>query len=208
MNRIGLFPLQLVLFPSVPLPLHIFEERYRSLINRCIDEDVPFGVVYHRGESMRQVGCSAIVDRVIKRYDDGRLDILAVGHERFTIDRLDESGLYLEADVRYLDDHATGEDEKLAGRAVNELLKYAYYAEVSLDRATLGALTGTQLSFLIAGLDQFGLDTKQELLEIERSDDRLERSIAELERINEDLVTQARIRGVLDQDIDLGSLLN
>ena len=208
MNRLGLFPLQLVLFPSVPLPLHIFEERYRSLINRCIDEDTPFGVVYHRGESMRQVGCSAIVDRVIKRYDDGRLDILAVGHERFSIDRVDESGLYLEADVRYLDDHADGEDDELAHRAVNELLKYAYYAEVSLDRETLGALTGNQLSFLIAGLDLLGLDTKQELLEIERSDDRLQRSIIELERINDQLVTRARIRGVVDQDVDLNSFLN
>lgn len=208
MNRLGLFPLQLVLFPSVPLPLHIFEGRYRSLINRCIEDDEPFGVVYHRGESMRQIGCSAVVDRVIKRYDDGRLDILAVGHERFAIDRVDETGLYLEADVRYLDDHGDEEDGTLVQRAVSELLKYAYYAEVSLDRDTLGALTGNQLSFLIAGVDLLGLDTKQELLEIERSDKRLERSVVELERINEQLVARARIRGVLDDDVDLTSFLN
>lgn len=208
MNRLGLFPLQLVLFPSVPLPLHIFEERYRALINRCIDEDTPFGVVYHRGESMRGVGCSAVVDRVIKRYDDGRLDIIAVGHERFAIDRVDESGLYLEADVRYLDDLADEGDDDLARRAVNELLKYAYYAEVSLDRATLAALTGNQLSFLIAGLDELGLDTKQELLEIERSAERLERSLEQLARVNEHLVTQARIRGAVDGEVDLDTLMN
>lgn len=208
MNRLGLFPLQLVLFPSVPLPLHIFEERYRSLINRCIDEDRPFGVVYHRGESMRGVGCSAIIDKVIKRYDDGRLDILAIGHERFEIERVDESGLYLEADVHYLEDQLDGDSDELVDRAVAELMKYAFYAEISLDRKTLGALTANQLSYLIAGIDLFGMDTKQEMLEIEQIDARLERAVTELARVNDRLVSAARIQGVVGDDVDISSFMN
>ena len=99
---IPLFPLQLVLFPSVPLPLHIFEERYRTLVNRCLDEQTPFGVVYHQGESMKRVGCTALISDVLKRYEDGRMDILTVGGERFEIVSIDDTGLYLEATIRYL----------------------------------------------------------------------------------------------------------
>jgi Lon protease-like protein len=208
MNRLALFPLPLVLFPGVPLPLHIFEERYRLLINRCIDEQAPFGVVYHRGESMREVGCSAVVEQVVKRYDDGRLDLVAVGHDRFTIDRLDESGLYLEADVRYLDDRLEGSHDDLNRRAIAELLKYAFYAELSFDRTTLNALTANQLSFLIAGIDLFDMETKQELLEMEQIGTRLERAVEELGRINERLVSEARIKGVAGDEIDITSFLN
>ena len=208
MNRLSLFPLHLVLFPNVPLPLHIFEERYRALINRCIDEDLPFGVVYHRGESMKEVGCTAVVDRVIKRYDDGRLDILAIGRERFAIDTVHDSGDYLEADVHYLEEDTTGEDAQLMHQAVSELLKYAFYADVSLDRKALNALTANQLAFLIAGLDLFGMDTKQELLETEGSESRLTRSVSELEKVTGRLMTEARRRGALDEEIDVDTFLN
>lgn len=208
MNRLLLFPLHLVLFPNVPLPLHIFEERYRMLINRCIEEEQPFGVVYHRGESIKNIGCTAVIEKVIKRYDDGRMDILAVGQERFAIESLDKSGIYLEANVHYLGEDLAGEDESLSERAVSELLKYAFYAEIALDRAALSALTVNQLSFLIAGLDVFGMDTKQEILEIEQAEPRLSRSLEELVRVNERLVTAARIKGALDQEVDIDSLLN
>jgi len=208
MSRLLLFPLHLVLFPNAPLPLHIFEERYRKLINRCLEEGRPFGVVYHRGESIKDVGCSAVIDRVIKRYDDGRMDILATGRERFVIEKLDDTGLYLEAEVRYLDEDPEGESDELVRRAVSELLKYAFYAEVSLDRKALEALTVNQLSFLIAGLDILGMDTKQDLLELERAVPRLERAIEELARVNDRLVTEARIKGALDDDVDIDTFRN
>lgn len=208
MSRLPLFPLQLVLFPNVPLPLHIFEERYRAMIATCIDEGRPFGVVYHRGESIRHVGCTAIIERVLKRYDDGRMDILAVGHERFAIDELDESGLYLEADVHFLEDDVEGDSDDLHQRAVAELLKYAFYAEIQLDRDTLSALTGNQLSFLIAGIDLFGMDTKQELLEIERIEERLERATEELARVNNRLAAASQIKRSLGHDVDINSFLN
>ncbi|MFW5688395.1 MAG: LON peptidase substrate-binding domain-containing protein [Spirochaetota bacterium] len=208
MNRLALFPLQLVLFPNVPLPLHIFEERYRTMITRCIDEDRPFGVVYHRGESIREVGCTAIIDRVIKRYDDGRLDIIAVGHERFTIDSIDRSGLYLEADIRLIDDPPDDGNGALLERAVDAMLKYAYYAELTLDRSALRALTTNQLSYLIAGVDLLGMDTKQELLEIEPSDRRLELAVEALDAVTNQLAAVAQVRKTLGDDVDLTSFTN
>jgi Lon protease-like protein len=208
MSRIPLFPLDLVLFPNVPLPLHIFEERYRELINRCIEEEIPFGVVYHRGESIKEIGCSAIIERVIKRYDDGRMDILAVGGERFTIEKLDDTGLYLEAEVRYLEEPFESDAEEAVNLAIAELLKYAYYAEIELDRERLEALTGNQLSFLVAGIDLVGLDTKQELLETDDLEERLRLGVAELARANNRLAAAARVKKALGNEVDLNSFLN
>ena len=208
MAVIPLFPLNLVLFPSVPLPLHIFEERYRALINRCIEEQIPFGVVYHKGESMETIGCSAVIQEVIKRYDDGRLDILTVGGERFEIESLDESGLYLEATVRYLPDESEPEDQALVESAVNAILKYAFYAEVSLDRRTLAALSPTQLSFLIAGIDVIGMETKQELLALDHPEQRLKRATEKLGEANRQLVAEAPLKKVTGTDIKLSGLMN
>jgi Lon protease-like protein len=208
MAVIPLFPLNLVLFPSVPLPLHIFEERYRTLINHCLENEIPFGVVYRKGESIETIGCSAIIQDVIKRYDDGRLDILTVGGERFEIESLDESGLYLEARVRYLPDDPQVQDESLAGEAVNEVLKYAFYAEISLDRPSLNALTPAQLSFLIAGIDVIGMDSKQELLGLDNPDERLRLAIEKLRAANRQLIAAAQLKKVTGSDIDITGLMN
>jgi Lon protease-like protein len=208
MAVIPLFPLNLVLFPSVPLPLHIFEERYREMIQRCIEESIPFGVVYHKGESMETIGCSAVVQEVIKRYDDGRLDILSVGGERFEIESLDKSGLYLEATVRYLPDDGECSDDSLAKDAVNEILKYAFYAEVALDRTTLATLRPTQLAFLIAGIDVIGMESKQELLTLNDPDERLKTAVEKLRHANRQLMAAAQLKKVTGTDIDLSGLMN
>ena len=208
MSKIPLFPLEVVLFPNVPLPLHIFEGRYRAMINHCIEEDTPFGVVYHRGSDIKGFGCSAVVDRVIRRYDDGRMDILAIGHERFAINEFDDTGLYLQGDVRFLDDDPDPDDDAALQAAVAELLKYAYFAEIELERERLDSLTGTQLSFLIAGIDLIGLDTKQELLETEELGARLQLAVTELGRANNRLAAAARVKKTLGKEVDINSFLN
>ena len=88
--EIPLFPLpDIVLFPSVRLPLHIFEERYKTMIEACIDSSMPFGVVLFTGDtekasSIEKVGVLARVVR-FERLDDGRLNIMTEGGERFRI---------------------------------------------------------------------------------------------------------------------------
>ena len=71
-----IFPLQLVLLPEEVLPLHIFEERYKQMIGECLTEDKPFGIVLFDSQSIRSVGCTTRIAEIIKRYDDGRMDIL------------------------------------------------------------------------------------------------------------------------------------
>jgi Lon protease-like protein len=102
--RIPLFPLNLVLFPGAALPLHIFEERYREMVGECLAEGKAFGVVRADGEQMAIVGCTAKIVRVVQRYDDGRMDILCAGSERFEIEGLDESRKFLQADVEFFGD--------------------------------------------------------------------------------------------------------
>jgi Lon protease-like protein len=102
--RIALFPLNTVLFPGAALPLHIFEERYREMVGECLTEDKVFGVVRADGEQMSIVGCTAKVVRVVQRYDDGRMDILCEGGQRFEIEALDESRKFLQADVEFFED--------------------------------------------------------------------------------------------------------
>lgn len=79
---IPLFPLGIVALPGAPIPLHIFEERYKEMISRCIEQGRVFGIVLFSGERMADAGCTVRVLEVLKRYDDGRMDILTREIER------------------------------------------------------------------------------------------------------------------------------
>src|SRR6476469_494249 len=90
-ERLALFPLNTVLFPGMPLPLHIFEERYKLMIGRCIEENRPFGVVLIRSgpevggpATPHVVGTTAEISGW-KRLEDGRLNLIVMGTERFRI---------------------------------------------------------------------------------------------------------------------------
>ena len=85
MDEIGLFPLGLVLLPTEQVPLHIFEPRYRELITECVDEERPFGLVYADDDGIRQVGTLATVVEVTDRFEDGRLNIVVEGGDRFKL---------------------------------------------------------------------------------------------------------------------------
>jgi len=124
MKRIPLFPLNTVLFPHVPLPLHIFEQRYRDMIGRCIEEQSPFGVVLIRSgvevggpAEPYDVGTTARISRV-QRLPDGRMNLIVIGWRRFRIHALDTAHPHIEGDVAYLEseDADTSEARDLAAR--------------------------------------------------------------------------------------------
>lgn len=99
-----LFPLRVVLLPGAPLPLHIFEDRYKEMIGDAVRDGTEFGVVQAGEKGILNVGCTATVHEVINRYDDGRLDILSIGRRRFEIFMLDEEKSYLRGAVNFFDD--------------------------------------------------------------------------------------------------------
>ncbi len=113
-----LFPLSIVLLPATPLPLHIFEERYKEMMGDIIPARGEFGVVLVKDDGIVNVGCTARVDRVLQRYPDGRMDLVAVGQRRFQIMSVDEEKPYLRAAVEFFnDDEADTVSEQLRKKA-------------------------------------------------------------------------------------------
>ena len=85
MSLLAIFPLDVVLFPGVPLPLHIFEPRYKEMIGECMEEQKPFGIVRVQEEGVAQIGCTAEIVAVTKKHEDGKLDIVTEGRARFEL---------------------------------------------------------------------------------------------------------------------------
>ena len=101
---IPLFPLQVVVFPRTPLPLHIFEERYKEMVGEAIRANSEFGVVLARDEGILNAGCTVVVEKLLQMHPDGRMDILTRGRRRFEIASLNEEKSYLQAEVEFYDD--------------------------------------------------------------------------------------------------------
>ena len=99
-----LFPLPLVLLPQNPLPLHIFEERYREMIGEAIADDSEFGIVMAAEGGIVNVGCTATIERVVERFGDGRLNIATLGRRRFEVLSINEDRAFLRGEVNFFDD--------------------------------------------------------------------------------------------------------
>jgi Lon protease-like protein len=117
-----LFPLSLVLLPAARLPLHIFEERYKEMMGILIPQRGEFGVVLAKDGGVVNVGCTATVEEVVRRYPDGRLDLLATGRRRFQIVSLDEEKSFIRAEVEFFND----EDASPAPAALQQRAIAAY----------------------------------------------------------------------------------
>ena len=175
-DRLPLFPLGLVLLPGEPVPLHIFEPRYREMVRVCIEGERPFGIVYASESRLAGVGTTATIERVVQRYEDGRLDIVAVGQGRFEIVEIHRDLSYLSADVRDVSDDAASDDGAARRSAIARHLKLLEMAGEDPDPQRYQ--TDGPISFVIgrnAGLD---LDGKQGLLEMTTEADRV-RSLSE-----------------------------
>jgi uncharacterized protein len=156
-----LFPLDLVLLPGVPLPLHVFEPRYREMIAECLDEKKPFGVVRASSNGVAEIGCTAEIVEVTKRYDDGRMDILTRGVERFEVLQVHEERTFLEAEFTVIEDEPGTPTSDLVQKAVHLHAEIVKLAGADSDSPEEGA---EHLSFLLAGSLPLDLDFKQKLL--------------------------------------------
>ena len=133
-----LFPLQVVLLPGAELPLHIFEDRYKEMIGEVLRERQEFGVVLASEKGIVNTGCSATVDKVLRRYPDGRMDIVVRGRRRFEILLLNDERAYLRGSVDFFDDDqatpASSEILKKAIEGFNQLQALSASQPLDLDQ--------------------------------------------------------------------------
>lgn len=162
MSLIALFPLDVVLVPGATLPLHIFEPRYKEMVSEAMHDNKPFGIVRAQENSIAEIGCVADVTEVVKKYDDGKLDILTEGSKRFQIVQLDQERDFLRADVTFFDD----EEERAAPKPEADKLIDLHGQLLALAGADAGGIESDdpQLSFHLAGSVPLDLDFKQSLL--------------------------------------------
>ena len=170
-ERFPLFPLGLVLLPGEVVPLHIFEERYKTMIGECLEDESEFGILWMGDEGLKEVGCSARVERLLERMEDGRMNIAVRGSQPFVLRRRIDEMDYPAGDVELLDDDVDAAPGDLA--AAHE--GYATLVERVTDErpedADLEALGAYDMAATIA----FDLEEKQELLELRSEADRLGR---------------------------------
>ena len=172
MSDIPLFPLNVVLMPGSPLPLHIFEERYKQMVNECLESGAEFGMVLADESGTRSVGCTATIVELVERYEDGRLVILVEGSRRFKLNEIMTGKPYYVGDVEYIEEGPEEDVGSLAEECV-----------ALLERVVAAATEGSvdieietpyrNLSFTIAGRIEFDLDTRQQILELTTERERL-----------------------------------
>jgi len=160
-SLLPLFPLELVLFPGVALPLHIFEPRYKEMIGECLELHKPFGIVRASEDGVAGIGCTAEILQVIKKYEDGRMDILTRGIDRFEVLTVNDERPFLQAEVSVIDDEPGVPAEQVVEQAVR---LRAEIAKLAGNDAPESNEESGKLSFLLAGSLPLDLDFKQQLL--------------------------------------------
>jgi Lon protease-like protein len=165
-----LFPLGIVALPTELIPLHIFEERYKTMMNECLDGEREFGIVWLADDGLRSIGCAARIEQVLERMDDGRLNLVARGTRPFRVVERQGHLAYPAGVIEFVEDRTETLSDELA-RAAHE--SYAELVKQATDRdpeeeelAGLGA-------YAMAATVDFGLDAKQGLLDLRSENARL-----------------------------------
>lgn len=178
-ERIPLFPLNVVLLPSVDLPLHIFEPRYREMVKDCLERKSEFGMLLSLPKGVARVGCTAEIVEVVKRYPDGRMDILTTGRAPFRVVELFQENPLLEGQVDYLEDHEVPAQPRVQ-RELVELFEACHTLIFGDYPKNLEGADADRLSYLVAGALPMELLWKQQLLELRSEADRQERLLGYL----------------------------
>ena len=162
MPELGLFPLPIVLVPTERIPLHIFEPRYRDLIHECVETGVEFGLVLATGDgAVHEIGTRAGVVDVLEELEDGRMNIVVEGRERFRLLELTRGRTFQTGIVEPVHDEAEPASPEDTARALAIFRELAEIAESDVD---VPEPDSPQLVWELAARVDFGVDPKQEIL--------------------------------------------
>jgi Lon protease-like protein len=185
-ERFPLFPLGLVLLPGEPQPLHIFEERYKTMVHACLDDESEFGILWMGDHGLQEIGCTAQITQVLEQAEDGRMNIVVQGSRPFRLERRIDDMEYPAGDIELLDDEDAGvEPDPVAGEAARR--GYADLVERVTDTRPSESDLSELNAYSMAATIAFELEAKQELLELRSENERLTRLAALCERAMEHL---------------------
>jgi len=192
---IPLFPLDLALLPECELSLHIFEPRYRKMITRCMHEALPFGIARSQEGTLAAIGTEANVKKVLRRYPDGRFDILAEGGGRIQIRQVREhEDGYVEAEAEPITESAEESDHALEDHVEEQ---YRRYASLLGDIPEEPPPRGPRWSFRMADRMRLGVSACQELLEMLSENARVKRIKEHLHELIPLVVEKRRVKWVV-----------
>ncbi len=192
--RIPLFPLDIVLFPGQAVPLHIFEPRYRQMTRHCVDTQSPFGIVFMHERTLAQTGCSAMIVKILKEYEDGRSDILTAGQSAFRLIRTHDEKAYMEADVEYLEEDFTEVDSAVSER-LEQLCNQCHQILYGEDAPRFETEGGISLAYHVASELPVDVAIRQGLLEIRSEAKRQEKLVEHLDEWYPQLQKREHVRG-------------
>jgi len=186
-ERIPLFPLNVVLLPGAPLPLHIFEPRYKEMVKDCLEEESEFGMLLalpkavfgEQKAQLAKVGCTAKILEVVKRYSDGRMDIVTAGRAPFRVVEIFSENPLWEGQVDYLEDRGSV-GSPLVQRQLVELYEACHTLLFEDYPKNLEGTPAEELSYRIASTLPMDLLWKQQILELRSEEDRQERLLGYL----------------------------
>jgi Lon protease-like protein len=198
-----LFPLQLVVLPSEIVPLHIFEERFKTMIEECLATGGEFGIVWMADDGLHEVGCACRIDRVLEKFDDGRINLLAIGTRPLRIVERQRDLAYPAGVVEFLVD-APGAPQQALIEAAQDA--YAELVHTATDRTPTPEELKALDAYAMAATVDFGLEAKQGLLVLRSEDARLKLATrlfrAALKRL--DFVDRAQARAKSNGKVRFG----
>jgi Lon protease-like protein len=165
-----LFPIGIVALPGEPIPLHIFEERYKTMMNECLREEREFGIVWLSDDGLREIGCACEIEQVLERMEDGRMNLLARGTRPFRVVERQGHLAYPAGVVEFVADRDEPLDLELV-RTAHEA--YAKLVKLATDREPAERELSGMSAYRMAATVDFGLDAKQGLLDLRSENARL-----------------------------------
>jgi Lon protease-like protein len=165
-----LFPLGLVALPSEVVPLHIFEDRYKTMIGDCLEGASEFGIVWLSDDGLRPIGCACEITEVLDRLEDGGMNILTRGTRPFRVLERQDALPYPAGEVEFLEDRDEAVDDATLQTAHTT---YADLVEQATDNRPDGDGLGTMSAYDMAATVDFGLEAKQGLLDLRSENARL-----------------------------------
>lgn len=206
LTEIPLFPLSAVLFPNSKLPLYIFEERYKILINKCLKSSEEFGIIFYSENRLSETGCTAIVTELTSKAENGEMNIIVTGIRKFTLtEYYTIPDGYLTGKVCFTEEKSYGINETLLRDCVinfNRLAELVYKGSVSLiDPEDIKWKSGNNfVSFKIAEKCGINLLERQKLLEMDNENTRLEYLMNFMEKILPEIEKAGKISDIIKSD--------